>query len=46
MLYFIIVWIILTIICVVIGTALLGILRADCFEGRSEHFIVRKTPLS
>lgn len=37
--YFILVWTCLTIICVVIGTALLNIVRANCFDSRSNYFI-------
>lgn len=40
MLYFIIVWILLTVICVTIGTGLLNIFQANCFDRRGDRLII------
>ncbi|MGB3511110.1 MAG: hypothetical protein WBA93_18120 [Microcoleaceae cyanobacterium] len=40
MLYFIIVWIFLTITCLTIGTGLLNILKADCFDRVGDRLII------
>ncbi|NES72635.1 MAG: hypothetical protein F6K24_49295, partial [Okeania sp. SIO2D1] len=40
MLYFIIVWIFLTITCLTIGTALLNISKADCFDRLGDRLII------
>ncbi|MBE9127578.1 MULTISPECIES: LIC_10190 family membrane protein [unclassified Coleofasciculus] len=40
MLYFIIAWAFLTVLCYVIGTNLLNTFKADCFEQRGDRFII------